>query len=136
MQTPRAMGQDDIFIELALLTAGQCFGEPAACSTVVPRNESGGGMPLLPNLPRSSSAVADTRAEVLCISRADVTSRLSDPQAYQFLWNVTPSHGLHADSSADVPVHAALERSLAWELYKKRLVADILASKRAARAGR
>lgn len=91
------MGQEEIFVELAMLSPGQCFGEAAPCSTVVPRRESCADacMPgSSSNNARSSSAVADTRSEVLCISRAEVTARLSDPQAYQFLWNVTTAHAL------------------------------------------
>jgi hypothetical protein len=65
-----AMGQEMVFVELGLLTAGQCFGEVRADGVAM----------------RTSSAVCDTRTEVLAISRNELHQRVG-ARVFEYLWS-------------------------------------------------
>ncbi len=77
-RAPRHMSpeQQVVFVELGTLGSGQCFGEVRGDGPAV----------------RSSSAVCDTRTEVLVVSRAEVYHRLKT-HVFDFLWGQVPSEG-------------------------------------------
>ncbi|KXZ44827.1 hypothetical protein GPECTOR_61g780 [Gonium pectorale] len=110
---PAAPAPELVFLELGTLGAGQCFGEVRSDGVCL----------------RSSSAVTDTRTELLAISRAELQHRL-DGRVLEYLWSQVPTEG--APPSLDPSLEpgsaaAQLQRSMAWSLYKQKLVADVLA---------
>ncbi|KAG2447688.1 hypothetical protein HYH02_007148 [Chlamydomonas schloesseri] len=112
---PLGTGEDLVFVELGTLGTGQCFGEVRPDGIAV----------------RTSSAVCDTRTELLAISRTELYNRLGG-RVFEYLWNQVPTEG--APPSLDPALEAGacaqqLERSMQWTLYKKKLVAEVLAKK-------
>ncbi|GIL67059.1 hypothetical protein Vafri_20491 [Volvox africanus] len=116
-RAPRQLvqGQELVFVELGVLTAGQCFGEVRSDGVTV----------------RTSSAVCDTRTEVLAISRNELHQRMGG-RVFEYLWNQVPNDGPQASmDSATEAGHCAqqLERSMQWTLFKQKLVADVITQK-------
>ncbi|KAJ9512782.1 hypothetical protein QJQ45_029014, partial [Haematococcus lacustris] len=77
--------------------------------------------------PRSLSAEADTRVELVQWSRAEVEAKLGP--LLSFLWNPMETEGsLAASHSA---MKAQLLRTMKWEVFKKKMVCSVLVQKHA-----
>ncbi|KAG2430275.1 hypothetical protein HXX76_010370 [Chlamydomonas incerta] len=112
---PLGTGEDLVFVELGTLGTGQCFGEVRPDGIAV----------------RTSSAVCDTRTELLAISRTELYNRLGG-RVFEYLWNQVPTEGMPPSLDPALEAGACaqqLERSMQWTLYKKKLVAEVLAKK-------
>jgi hypothetical protein len=110
---------------------------------------------------RVCSAVADTRADCLQLSRADVRAHLGEDlvalwdgernpsAAVRALEHQNQRNALHAQRTlahthmtrhsrvqvSDAAVRTQLEKTLKWELYKKKVAKDVYVSKRQQQAG-
>lgn len=137
--TPRPLkrAEEVVYAEQGLLGSGRIFGEGTARvpgDTHRPR--------------RPTSALADTQVELLVLQRAEIEAKLGG--IVSFFWGAAPPgpapgtntgerqvsgmgavHVHGPNEAASEAAKKALQKSMAWELYKKRLVQDVFVAKQA-----